>query len=634
MFKKLLMAVLLVITGIAANAEDGQKVVSKVQKVTVFLNGAQVTRTAMVNVSAGTSHLIFGEISPGIDVQSIQVHAGGAFTILSVKHELDFLNEQAKQQHVEELRAAQKAIRDKISLQNSLILIYQAEENMIAKNQVVSGDNTGLDVAKLKQALDFQTERLTTLKEKQQAVNNSIEALNLELQKYDKQIAEIGKGTTTATSNITVTVSSKTALQSEFTLTYVVHDASWYPTYDIRAKDVNSPVSISYKANVSQHCGEDWKNIKLTLSTGNPTVSGNKPDLTPYYLNFGMYYSDGSAPITRSTGRVIGSDDKSPIPGASIRVKGTSIGAVSDVNGNFSLQMPPGQQTIVVSFLGYQTQELRVTGNFTNVMLVPSANSLNEVVVVGYGTTSDADYDSTRGLEGRVAGVTASSGTSKEIRIRGISSLPIEVKQTENQTNVEFNIDNPFSIPSDGKQYLAQISEVEVKAGFQYAVAPKVSTDVFLTAQITDWNKYNFLSGEANLFFEGTYIGKSLIDTHSVADTLKLSMGTDKNIVVTRTLEKDLSEKQTFGSNKKETKNWLIDIKNRKNQPVNLIVEDQVPVSQNSSIDVEVQETGGVKPDALTGRIVWNFLLNSQDEKKVQLKYLVKYPKNQSVIVE
>ncbi|BAU53144.1 hypothetical protein MgSA37_01311 [Mucilaginibacter gotjawali] len=496
------MAVLLVITGIAANAEDGQKVVSKVQKVTVFLNGAQVTRTAMVNVSAGTSHLIFGEISPGIDVQSIQVHAGGAFTILSVKHELDFLNEQAKQQHVEELRAAQKAIRDKISLQNSLILIYQAEENMIAKNQVVSGDNTGLDVAKLKQALDFQTERLTTLKEKQQAVNNSIEALNLELQKYDKQIAEIGKGTTTATSNITVTVSSKTALQSEFTLTYVVHDASWYPTYDIRAKDVNSPVSISYKANVSQHCGEDWKNIKLTLSTGNPTVSGNKPDLTPYYLNFGMYYSDGSAPITRSTGRVIGSDDKSPIPGASIRVKGTSIGAVSDVNGNFSLQMPPGQQTIVVSFLGYQTQELRVTGNFTNVMLVPSANSLNEVVVVGYGTTSDADYDSTRGLEGRVAGVTASSGTSKEIRIRGISSLPIEVKQTENQTNVEFNIDNPFSIPSDGKQYLAQISEVEVKAGFQYAVAPKVSTDVFLTAQITDWNKYNFYRARLTCFLK------------------------------------------------------------------------------------------------------------------------------------
>jgi len=621
------MAVLLVIAGIAANAEDGQKIVSKVQKVTVFLNGAQVTRTATVNVSAGTSQLIFGEISPELDVQSIQVHAGGEFTILSVKHEIDFLNEQAKQQHVEDLKAAQKAIRDKISLQNSLIAIYQAEENMIAKNQVVSGESTGLDVAKLKQALDFQTERLTDLKQKQQAVNNTIESLNIELQKYDKQIAAIAKGSTTATSNIIVTISSKTALQSEFTLTYVVHDASWYPTYDIRAKDVNSPVSISYKANVSQHCGEDWKNIKLTLSTGNPTISGNKPDIRPYFLNFGMYYSDDSNPITRGTGRVIGSDDKLPVVGASIRVKGSSIGAVTDVNGNFSLQMPPGQHTIVVSYIGYLTQEIFVTGNFTEIKLVPATSSLNEVVVVGYGTSnSDGYYDSSpvyKSLEGKAAGANITANT-----------IPISMKQTENQTNIEFNIDNPFSIPSDGKQYLAEISQVDVKAGFQYSVAPKVSTDVFLTAQITDWNKYNFLSGEANLFFEGTFIGKSLIDTHSVADTLNLSMGTDKNIVVTRTLEKGLSVNQTFGSNKKETKDWLIDIKNRKNQPINLLVEDQVPVSQNSSIDVEVLETTGVKPDALTGKISWNFLLNSQDEKKVQLKYLVKYPKNQSVIVE
>jgi len=179
-----------------------------------------------------------------------------------------------------------------------------------------------------------------------------------------------------------------------------------------------------------------------------------------------------------------------------------------------------------------------------------------------------------------------------------------------------------------------EINQVDVKATYQYFVAPKISTDVFLTAQITDWNKYNFLSGEANLFFEGTYIGKSLIDTHNATDTLNLSLGTDKNIVVTRTLQKELTERQTFGSNKKETRNWLVDVKNRKNQQVNLLVEDQVPVSQNSAIEVEVQETSGAKPDVLTGKVSWNFLLNSQDDKKVQLKYQVKYPKNQSVIVQ
>jgi uncharacterized protein (TIGR02231 family) len=242
---------------------------------------------------------------------------------------------------------------------------------------------------------------------------------------------------------------------------------------------------------------------------------------------------------------------------------------------------------------------------------------LNEVVV-GYGSYSKKDV----------------TGSVSQIRIRGMATTPVAVQQIENQTNVEFNIDNPYSVPSDGKQYTVEINQVDVKASYQYSVAPKISTDVFLTAQITDWNKYNFLSGEANLFFEGTYIGKSLIDTHSVTDTLNFSLGTDKNIVVTRTLQKDLTEKQTFGSNKKETRNWLIDVKNRKNQPVNLLVEDQVPVSQNSAVEVEVQETTGVKPDPLTGKVSWNFLLNSQDDKKVQLKYMVKYPKNQSVIVQ
>ena len=204
----------------------------------------------------------------------------------------------------------------------------------------------------------------------------------------------------------------------------------------------------------------------------------------------------------------------------------------------------------------------------------------------------------------------------------------------ENQTNVEFNIDNPYSIPTDGKQYLVEINQVEVKSGFQYYVAPKINTDVFLTAQLTDWNKYSFLSGEANLYFEGTFIGKSLIDVNNAADTLNLSLGTDKNIVVTRTLEKNLTQNQTFGSNKKETKSWVIEIKNRKNQKINLLVDDQVPVSQNSSIEVEIQEASGAKPDALTGKVSWNFLLNSQEDKKVQLTYMVKYPKSQQVIVQ
>ncbi|MEO7216227.1 DUF4139 domain-containing protein [Mucilaginibacter sp.] len=624
--KHLLFIACLFISIQTVRADDGQKVASKVQNVTLFLSGAQVTRTAMASIVPGTSILIFENLSPDIDVQSLQVKASGEFTILSVKHEMNYLNEQAKLSRVEDLRAQQKNLRDKIFLQNSLLSINQEEANMLTKNQVVSGQNSGLDLIKLKQALDFQTARLTEIKKKEQAISNEIAVLNIELQKYDRQIVDILKGSSTATSNVLVTVSSKTALQSAFTLTYVVKNAGWYPTYDIRAKNVNSPVTIAYKANVSQQCGEEWKNIKLTLSTGNPAVSGSKPELLPYYLNLGMYYAGQPNSITKVNGRITSQNDALGIPGATVKVKGTSIGTQTDVNGNYSLQIPANSPVLQISYLGMETQEVTVNSSVINVALKSSVNQLSEVVVVGYGVSSD--------LQGSAAGLSV----DKRIKIRGVATLntvPIAVNQTENQTNIEFKIDNPYTIPADGKQYLVEIDEVSTEATYQYYVAPKLSTDVFLTARITDWNKYNFLSGEANLFFEGTFIGKSLIDTHIAADTLNLSLGVDKNIVVTRTLQKELNDKQgIFGSNKKETRDWLITVKNRKNQPVNLLVEDQVPVSKNSDIEVETQDISGAEMDKLTGKTAWNFTIIPQAEKQFHLKYQVKYPKNQSVIVQ
>ncbi len=210
--KKLLTAACLVFALVTAKADEGQKVSSKVQKVTVFLNGAQVTRSAVVNIKAGNTDLIFDDISPDINAESIQVHANGEFTILSVKQGVNYLEKTGNEKQTSDLQQRQKLLRDKINMQNNMLSIYQTEEAILAKNQFVKAENQTLDVIKLKQALDFQTERLTALKEKEQAINNSIAALNTELNKYDEQISELNGGREkTSISNITVTVSSQTA---------------------------------------------------------------------------------------------------------------------------------------------------------------------------------------------------------------------------------------------------------------------------------------------------------------------------------------------------------------------------------------------------------------------------------------
>lgn len=533
--KKLLLIACLLISFQFTRAEDGQKVATKVEKVTVFLSGAQVTRTATASVVPGTSTLSFENLSPELDPASIQVRATGDFTILSVKHELNYLGEQLKTKKLEELQAMQQTLRDKISLQTALLNINQEEANMLTKNQVSNGQTAGLDIIKLRAALDFQTARLTEIKKKELAINAEIAQLNVQLRKYDSQVNQLINTRGIASSNILVNVSSGAALQSTFTITYVVGQASWQPTYDIRAKNVSSPVVIAYKANVSQQCGEDWKDVKLTLSTGDPSVSGQKPDLRPYYL---YAYN----------------------PQVMIR--------------------------------GY------------------ASNNLNEVVV-------------TNALKSKVPGLKVDDAGA------------IDVVTTENQTSMEFNIQNPFSIPNDGKQYSVEIDQVTTNATYQYYAAPKLSTDVFLTARITDWTKYNFLSGEANLFFEGTFIGKSRLDTRAANDTLSLSLGVDKNIVVKRLMQTQLADKQgIFGSSKKETRDWSISIKNRKTQAINLLVEDQVPVSQNSAIEVDTQDISGAEMDKATGKLSWTFTLEPQAVKQLRVKYTVKYPKNQSVLVQ
>ena len=544
MFKRFMFLSVFALTAAFANADEGQKITSKVQRVTVFLSGAQVTRTATVKIPEGVSIIVFDNLSPNIDASSISVHADGEFTILSVKHENSYITDPVKTKLVETLEAEKKDIYDKINFQNSLLSIFQSEENTLMKNQLVKAENATLDVLKLKQALDFQTERLTAIKEKELAINKVIAGLNSDAEKITERINQANTNRTKNTGNILVTVSSKQATESTFSLSYLIRQARWYASYDINAKNINSPLLISYNANVSQTSGEEWKNVKITLSTGNPISNSSKLELSANYLTFFQ-----------------------PIREASI---------------NADMAVPPS-----------------VIGGFVSGVAVTNKKNF------GY---SNADKLS--------------------------ETVPVAVTNVENQTNFEFKIDNPYTIESDGKICTVAINKVEVNAKYQYAVVPKLSTDVFLTAQLTDWNKYNFLSGEANLFFEGTYIGKSVLDTHSTADTLNLSLGSDKNIVVTRTLQKELSVRQSLGSNKKETKDWQIEIKNRKGQAINLLVEDQVPVSQNTAIEVETQETSGAKVDPLTGKLTWSFQLKPQEDKKLEIRYQVKYPKNQTVIVQ
>jgi uncharacterized protein (TIGR02231 family) len=255
------------------------------------------------------------------------------------------------------------------------------------------------------------------------------------------------------------------------------------------------------------------------------------------------------------------------------------------------------------------------------------SKTLSEVVVTGYG------------LEGKVAGLQIDNEESNKskIALRGISSLRNnDFKRAENSittigyqpTTTVYEIKEPYTILNDGKTYMADIDGYEVKAQYEYYAAPKIEADAFLTAKIIDWQELNLLPGEANIFFEGTFLGKSLLDVANAGDTLNLSLGKDKGVVVKRTLLKDFSSKRFIGSNKTDTRQYEIVVRNNKQQSINIVVEDQFPVSTQKEIEVQDRKYDGARLDDDTQKITWQMAVDTKKENKVNFKYEVKYPKD------
>lgn len=606
-------------------AQTPQKTIdSKIEKATVFLSGAQISRSAKTTIAAGTSEMVFKGISPYINKQSIQVKAEGNFTVLSVVHKLNYLQEQTKQAELQKTEELKEVLQDKIDLQKDLMEIYVNEEALLSKNQAIVSQNNGLKTADLKEAADFHRQRLTELKYKETEINKLMKKYAEEMAKLNKQKDELTKQSTTATSEVVVTVQSKETTNGSFTLSYFVDRAGWYPTYDLRVTDISSPITMVYKANVFQASGEDWKEVKLTLSNANPKQNGEKPNLQTWYLHYftPQFYglnnnsSTYNPNVREVSGRV--TDDKGmPLSSASITVKGTTMASVTDVNGYFRIGIPYNATTLTVSYVGFERREFFISSNQMNIALQQSSRSLEEVVVVGYGTSrEDSDF------------APSFSKAKKE------TSIPLTVSERQNTTSFSFDIDMPYTILNDGKTATVEMKTMELPALYEYYCAPKLEQDVFLTAKITDWSDLNLLEGESNLFFEGTYLGKAIINPRIAGDTLSISLGRDKNISVKRISSKEFSKKQFLGGNKIDYRNFEITIRNNKKQSINLIIEDQYPVSTMKEVEVEKIENKDAELDNDSGKLKWIIQLDAGKEKKIGFKYSVKYPKGSNLAME
>ncbi|RPD42171.1 DUF4139 domain-containing protein [Chitinophaga barathri] len=528
---------------IAAAAQQPVYTRAGLESVTVYRIGAELNHKARVTLPKGGSQVVIQQVANAIDVNSIQVSASNKVTVMSAGFAEDFLKEAdlkspAYLKLEDSLQAARREVtrtrNTRVADENTLVLLD--------KNQSLSGGTAGgPSVAELMKLADYYKKQQVELRNNIALLQEKETLQQAAVQKLEKQLQEMSNDPNASGGQLVLQVMSETGGPTDLTVSYLTPAARWGVYYDLKATNTSSPLQLLYKANVVQNTGIDWKKVKLTLSTGNPSQSGTAPVLGAWFLSYA-------------------------IPQLSDYAKTAIYGATQN---------------------RLQTLERRAP-----LAAAPPAPPAMEADASGVD-----EYTS----------------------------------QNENQLSATFEIDIPYDVASTGKQHSVTLKEFSLPAFYKYYAVPKADPDAFLMAEITDYEKLSLLPGEANIIFEDMYVGKSFIDPNATSDTLNLSVGRDKKVIIKREKVTDMSGVKFLGNQKRQTFTYEIRVRNAKKEPVNLLLKDQYPVTTDKSMEVELVESDGAAVNTETGVLTWKLSVAPGETRKVRLSYTVKYPKDKVI---
>lgn len=591
-----------------------------IKNVTVFIQGAEITRSGSSRIPKGESVIKATKLSPYINPKSISATAKGDFIILSVNHKLNYLKEVKSDDYVDSLNRVVEFIDLEIAKVRNRQEVLNEKLNLLNSNKDFSGTN-GVSLTDLKNAVEFFEEQISKIKSN--ALNNELQIKKLKKHKSQIQnaIGSFKNEKGLPTSEIFIKVKAEYATTAEFEISYPVENAGWFPKYDIRVDNINEPLLLEYKADVFQNTGVDWKNVNLQLSTADPNQSSVLPELKTWQLNFerntiyrNRDYSNHSS-LTydedeyRTVLGKITDDTGEGLPGVNVVVKGTTRGTTTDFDGNYQITVS-GDDELVYSYVGFETQSAKV-GKRSNInVTLGGATELQEVVVTGYASSGSSSYYSKPKAE------------------------VVTTRVIQKTTSFLFEVELPYTIKSTGEKLTVDLKKHNLEAGYKYYSIPKIDPDAFLIAELTNWNQYNLLEGEANLFFEGTFVGSTILNPQAFGDTLDISLGRDKSISISREPLEEYTKYKLLGGNKVESRAYQIKVKNQKNEPIELFIFDQIPVAAVNSISVSLEEISEGSLEDSSGKVTWKINLGAGQFSEKTLSYQVKYPKHERINLE
>jgi len=288
MMKRLFVIGIVLYSWVFTWSQVEKDITAEIKQVTVFTEGAQIERKATFSLQQGQMLLRLTGLSPYIRKESIRVNGDGSYIILGVQHQNDYLNELSRNKEVDALKIKLEALQFKIEDEENWIKIINAKLLFLTSNKEVASKEKGIEPETFKSLNTIYGSNLEVLHLDLLKRQRIIAESRKEVEKINQQLGIINGTNDLPNGTILVSIESKVLKNASISFQYLVDNASWYPTYDVKFMGTDKALHITYKANIIQNTGIDWKDVRLALSTARTNISAEKPELTLFYLDF--YY--------------------------------------------------------------------------------------------------------------------------------------------------------------------------------------------------------------------------------------------------------------------------------------------------------------------------------------------------------
>ena len=609
-------------------------VTSRIDHVVVYEQGAQVERVAEVALNEGIHMLVFGGLHTGIDPSRIRLTGQGGFTVLDISHRYhtDTLGGAEAPQERQRLQTLRNRLHRDIQEAQTRRTLFDREEQLLLQNQDFTVKDTGVDLQRLMEATAFYSARFQAIHEGRADIDRSIANHQEEIAAVDAAMQQLPTLRTATSLEVLVRVEVPRQTEGALAFSYWMQQAGWTPSYNVRVQDVDDPMRLECQAMVTQNTGEAWEDVSLTVATGSPSQNRTKPELQPWYI-------DGSAggtvqhtgvssanawlkaqpynPSVREVRGQLFDPQGNPLVGARVVSSDGRAQAVTDINGFYNLAVTQGATSLSYQNIGYSTQTMAISSHVMNVALAPTLDVMDAVEVV-------AD-EAEESLFGRA------SSRRRDFE-DDLSFVAVDIGHSPTQTR--FNVSASYHIPSDGRPHAVRIQDHEVEADYLHQCAPKLDPQVYLTAMFTGWEDLDLINGRMHIYFGDDYVGESQLHLDFVRDTLAISLGPDPNVLVRRkrTLRED--KVGAFTGKQEFSREYTFTVVNRKQAPVTLQVEDQLPLVRTEDISIDRLKLDGAHVHEASGKVVWDLEVKAGEQVERKLRYVIQSPRELMVLAD